>query len=293
MIRKYAYGKVGILVVMASSSYYAYDMDQTPQVQDVPQPTLPVSPQPPATSKKGLLIGGIIAAVLVLLGGLGWWLVVSAQEAYPKNAVTYEDNLEEAFLFYKNATDTSKQKDQIRDKFDAALASRPQEPNVLGIPLSAPPATKERLDAISEPFTAMRDSFVEFHTFNTFADKTLTILDDMERVVPLADIHENEAVFNKAADDIRALECPDGETIFKEEKAKVLSDIAIQVGKAETAYAAIDTAAYNAAQAEIKALQQKITVDGTFTELQKIYRGYYDDLSAKYDAAAEALGIEG
>ncbi|HVI69422.1 MAG TPA: hypothetical protein VM581_03095 [Magnetospirillaceae bacterium] len=268
-------------------------MEQTPNPPTTPSPVLQPSIPTQTPSKKGLLIGGIIAGALVLLGGLGWWLTVGTGDAYAKGAVTYEANLKDAFLFYKNSTDTQKQMKDIKDKFDAALASRPKEPTILGIPLPAPAATKERLEEITVPFAAMRESFVEYHAFNTFADKALGLLDEMEHKDPLVDIHENEAAFNKAASDLRALAGPDGVTEFKNKKADVLAGIATQIGKAEAAFDTVDGPAYQAAEAEIKKLLLEINVDTAVDELKKIYRGYYDDLSETYEKAAEVLGVQG
>lgn len=265
-------------------------MDQSPQVQPVfPQQPVQAPVQP--ASKKGWIIGGIIAGALVIIGGLGWWLATNAQDAYVKGAAAYEQNLKDAFTFYKNAEDTEDRVDTVKDKFDAALASRPKEPNLVGIPLPVPSTTKERVEEVSTSFTTLRDAFVDFHAFNGFADKCLTLLDGLEPD-PLIDIHNNEAVFNQAAEDMRALEGPDGIADFRREKADALAAIATQVGKAEAAIAAIDNAGYKAAQDEIKRLQPQVRPDTAVDELKVLYRPFYDGLSAAYDDVANTLNIE-
>lgn len=264
-------------------------MDQSPEVQSIPPPQPSVMSPPP---KKGLIIGGIAAATLVLLGGLGWWLAANAQDAYVKAAATYEEKLKEAFIFYKDAEDTEDRVNAVKDKFDTALASRPKEPNILGIPLPAPSTTKDRVAEISASFTNLRDAFVGFHAFNEFADKCLSLLEELEPD-PLIDIHNNESVFSQAADSMRAIEGPDGVADFRQQKADALAAIATQVGKAEAAIAAIDNAGYKAAQDEIKKLQPQVNVSAVIAELKVLYRAYYDGLSGAYDDTAKTLGIEG
>ncbi len=266
-------------------------MDQSPQTQALPPEPSQVSVQP--ARKNGWLIGGIIAGALVLLGGLGWWLAVSAQDAYVKGAETYEANLKQAFLFYKNSTDTQNHVDEIKAQFNTALDSKPNEPTLLGFALGVPTATKDRLNKITTPFAAMRDAFVDYHAFNTFAENALILLDTMAQAGPLLDIHANEAVYNKAAADLRGLAGPSGVTDFKNKKADALAAIATEVGKAEAAIAKIDTAGYKAAEANIATLLKQISTDNAGQELQEIYRIYYGDLSDTYDKAAKALGVEG
>lgn len=264
-------------------------MDQSSEVQPPIPPQAPVVQQP---SKKGWLIGGIVAAALVLVGGLGWWLTTSAQAAYVKAAAAYEQNLKDAFVFYKNAEDTEDRVNTVKDKFDTALASRPKEPNLVGIPLPAPNVTKDRVAEISTSFTTLRDAFADFHAFNGFADECLTLLEGLEPD-PLIDIHANEAVFNKAADDMRALEGPDGVADFRQQKADVLAAIATQVAKAEAAIAAIDNAGYKAAENEIEELLPEVQVSVATDELKVLYRPYYDGLSDAYDDAAKTLNVDG
>ncbi len=268
-------------------------MDQSHDTQAVPtqQPVqVPAPVQPPV--KKGWIISGIIAGALVILGGSGWWLATSAQDAYVKAAAVYEQNLKDAFTFYKDVEDTEDRVDTVKDKFDSALASRPKEPNFIGIPLPAPGATKEHIEEISTSFTTLRDAFVDFHAFNGFADKSLILLDGLEQD-PLIDIHNNEAVFNQAAEDMRALEGPDSIADFRRQKADVLAAIATQVGKAEAAIAVIDNAGYMAAEDEIKKLQPHVNANTVVDELKVLYRPFYDDLSAAYDDTARILDIEG
>lgn len=262
-------------------------MDQPTQPIVTPTPS-PVPTPAPSSPKKWWLIGGIVAAVLVLLGLGAWWWSASQQDAYVKGASAYEQNLKSAFNFYKNSTDTEKQRNDIQNKFDAALASRPQEPNLLGIPLPAPSATKERIAQLTEPFRAMRDGFVDLHDFNAFADKALTVLDSLGP--PVYDLKGNQAKYKEAASKLRALKGPGGVSDFKSQKAEALEKLAAAMAAADSH---TDPQSYSSAMAEIDSLAPEVTAKTAVGELQKIYRTYYDGLAKEYEATAEVLGVEG
>ena len=250
------------------------------------------TPQPtPPKAKKGLIIG-IIAGVLVLLGGLSWWLAASSQDTYVKGAATYEQKLKDAFNKYKNSTDVESEVTVLGNTFDAALEAKPVEPNLLGIPLGAPASTKQRVDTITTSFKAMRDGFVDLHGFNDFASKFLDRLDAIQRLA-VFDYDKTIEAYNKAAEDVLAIKGPAGVDSFKTQTADALKAIATETQKSKTAYNNLAQAEYQAAEAEIAKLKSQISVDTAVDELQKIYRGYYDTLSKDYEATAQALGIQG
>lgn len=257
------------------------------------QPVAPMSQpgQLPGKSKKGLIIG-IIAGALVVLGALGWWFYTSSQDAYSRGAASYEQKLKEAFNRYKNSKNVEAETKLIRNTFDAALEAKPQEPNLLGIPLGAPAATKQRIDTITTSFKAMRDGFVDLHDFNDFASACLKKLDEIQRLA-VFDYDATIKAYNKAAEDILAIKGPAGVNDFKTQKADTLKSIATETEKSKTAYNNLAQHEYEAAEAEITRLKSLITVDTAIQELQKIYRNYYDTLSKDYETTAQLLGING
>lgn len=254
---------------------------------------LPSAPQQPAPRKKTGLIIGVVAGIVVLLGGLIWWFMASSQDAYVKAADAYEQKLVDAFNRYKNSEDIENEVDEVKQAFDTALAARPAEPNLLGLPLGSPSATRDRVATITTEFTKMRDGFVDLHEFNDFAGSALDILDDLSRITPLIEFDENITAFNKAADDIAALKGPSGINEFKQQKADVMREIAAEIEKGKVAYKNAAAADYSAADNAIKGLLPQLDVDAAIDELQKIYRTYYDSLSDQYEKVAKLLGIKG
>lgn len=264
-------------------------------MEQTPQPVISPSPQLTETSsarpKKWWIIG-IIAGLVVLIAGFIWWLAANQQDTYLKNAALYEQNLKDAVEYYQEAADSDDRVSAVKDKFDDALTSRPKEPSLLGMALPVPAATKERLEAITAPFTEMRNAFVEYDDFNFFAEEVLELIHDLGPAI--LDLQENQTVFNEAAEKLRGLKASSAATDFKNEKAKVLEAIAVLVGKAREA---VDATPYNftgyeAAVDEIDVLEAKIDRRVLVDELKGIHRKLYDSLSQKYDAAATALGVE-
>lgn len=189
--------------------------DETPQL--TPQPILPapatVPPKP--ANKTALIMIATAVAVLLFIGVSLWLWSGAAKSDFTKSTATYLQKAKEAYDYYRDTEKPSSHVDDIIAKFDAAIATKPQVPQVLGV-APADAGDVEKVNTITTQLTNLREDFSAYHQYEAYGQAVLKIMGtSTASISTIDDLRAAKPLFSQAATKLQALGTPKGAGTFQ------------------------------------------------------------------------------